>query len=118
MIIAIPTDGTRVADHFGRCQKYTLFNFENNSVNNVRELINPGHEPGFLPKYLSEQGVNCIIASGMGRKAQDLFNQYQIEMLLGCQGEINNVIEMYKSKTLIAGESTCNHDEHEEHDCH
>ena len=115
MIIAIPTDGNNVAAHFGRCEKYTLFDFTNNTVSNIRNLANPGHEPGFLPKYLAEQGVNCIIASGMGGKAQELFNQYNIEMLLGCQGEINNVIEMYSAKKLVAGESTCDHDEHEDH---
>lgn len=114
MIIAIPTDGKNVAGHFGRCEKYTLFTFENNKANNVREIANPGHEPGFLPRYLSEQGVNCIIASGMGQKAIDLFNQYNIKMMLGCQGEIKSVIEMFVSNNLVAGESTCNHDEHED----
>jgi predicted Fe-Mo cluster-binding NifX family protein len=117
MLIAIPTDGKHVAGHFGRCEKYTLFTYENNNISNIKDIENPGHEPGFLPKYLSEKGVNCIIASGMGQKAQALFNQYNIEMIMGCQGEIKNVIEMYKNNKLVSGKSTCNHDEHEDH-CH
>lgn len=117
MVIAIPTNGKNVAGHFGRCEKYTFFTFINNEVSEVKEIENPGHEPGFLPKYLSEQGANCIIASGMGQKAQDLFNHYGIEMILGCQGEIKNIIEMYSSNKLVGGESTCDHGDHEDH-CH
>lgn len=64
--IAISTDGEAVAAHFGRCPAYTIVEI-NDGVIQSRELIaNPGHEPGFLPGYLAERGVTCIVAGGMG----------------------------------------------------
>ncbi len=114
MIIAIPSDGQVVAAHFGRCEKYTMFNVANGQIINKYELPNPGHQPGFLPAFLAEKGVECIIASGMGSKAQQLFNDNNIQAILGCQGLISDVIDAYASGKLVGGDSTCDHNEHSE----
>ena len=39
--------------------------------------------PGLLPEWLSERGVNLIIAGGMGARALDLFAQKGIEVIAG-----------------------------------
>ena len=49
-----------------------------------------------------------MIAGGMGRRAIQFFAQYGIEVIMGVQGPINQVIEKIIDGTLEGGESLCN----------
>ncbi len=109
MKVAISTDQGYVSAHFGRCQSYTIFEIEEDQILSKQEIPNPGHQPGFLPEYLSDKGVNCIIAGGMGPRAQDLFAQKNIETIIGVQGTIDDIIEKFTAQKLEAGDDLCNH---------
>jgi predicted Fe-Mo cluster-binding NifX family protein len=106
---AISTDGDQVAAHFGRCQAYTIIEIADGSVRSRQVLANPGHEPGFLPGYLAERGVTCIVAGGMGPRAQTLFGQHGIETIVGVTGGIEETIQALLRGELQSGESTCHH---------
>jgi len=107
--VAISTDGDEVAAHFGRCQAYTIVEIADGAIQS-RELIpNPGHEPGFLPGYLAQRGVTCIVAGGMGPRAQGLFDQQGIETIVGVSGSVEDAIQAYLRGELEAGESLCEH---------
>jgi len=110
MKIAIATDGTQVAHHFGRCESYTIVEIENNEVLKKSIIDNPGHEPGFLPKFLSEKGVNCILTGGMGPKAINLFREKNVEPVIGVYGSIDKVIEDFLNNKLEIGDSKCDHE--------
>jgi predicted Fe-Mo cluster-binding NifX family protein len=107
--IALATDGLEVAQHFGRCPAYTLVEINDHKVGIKMEIPNPGHEPGFLPRFLGEKRVSCVIAGGMGPKAQDLFAEQGISTITGITGFVEDVIESYLSGNLIEGESFCEH---------
>lgn len=109
--IAVATEGGNVAQHFGRCQEYTLFDFVDGKAVNKVVIPNPGHEPGFLPGYLAEKGVSCIIAGGMGPRAQNLFTQHRISTVLGITGAVDDAIQSYVDGRLQSGESLCEHPE-------
>jgi len=109
MKAAISTDQGYVSAHFGRCQSYTIVEIKEGQVLSREEIPNPGHQPGFLPEYLSEKGVNCIIAGGMGPRAQGLFAQRNIETIIGVQGTIDEVIEKFIKQELEAGDDLCGH---------
>jgi predicted Fe-Mo cluster-binding NifX family protein len=50
----------------------------------MKEVIpSPGHQPGFLPAWLAEEGVSIVIASRMGSRAQALFNENRFEVAVG-----------------------------------
>jgi predicted Fe-Mo cluster-binding NifX family protein len=117
MRIAIATEGTFVSAHFGRCPAYTLLDIEEGQVVNRNTIPNPGHQPGFLPKYLAEQGATCIIAGGMGPRAQGLFAAHNITTITGVQGSLDEVIDKYLRQELSAGEDLCGHRHGEEHSC-
>lgn len=117
MKIAIATEGSAVSAHFGRCQAYTLLDIEEGKVVTRETIANPGHQPGFLPKYLAGMGVNCIIAGGMGPRAQGLFAAQNIEYIIGVQGPVDEVIEKYLRQELEAGEDQCSHQPGDEHTC-
>ena len=108
MKIAISTDeGNFVSPHFGRCPYFTIIEIEDEKILNKRTIKNPGHHPAFLPNFLSEMGVTCIIAGGMGRRAQGLFAEKDIEIMIGVTGEIDEVVSKFVSSKLKAGESLC-----------
>ena len=125
MKIAISTDHGYVSAHFGRCASYTIVDISEGRILSRKEIPNPGHQPGFLPQFLSERGVNAIIAGGMGPRAQALFSQKNIETIIGIQGPIDEVIKKFLAQELEAGEDMCNHksgkshrDPHHDHSEH
>jgi predicted Fe-Mo cluster-binding NifX family protein len=109
MKLAIATDQGNVSAHFGRCPTYTLVEISDGKVTSREEIDNPGHQPGFLPHYLSERNVGVIIAGGMGPRAQGLFAQYNIQTIIGVQGSIDEVLTRFLNHQLEAGEDLCDH---------
>ncbi|MCG2711923.1 MAG: NifB/NifX family molybdenum-iron cluster-binding protein [Candidatus Omnitrophica bacterium] len=108
MKVAISTEGDIVSAHFGRCPGFTIAEIENQQILSRTIIENPGHHPGFLPKFLQEKGVTVIVAGGMGMRAQELFAQAGIQTIMGISGKVDSVIEKVISGTLEGGESLCN----------
>lgn len=111
MKIAIPTVGESIAEHFGRCEKYTFYDVENKKIIDQYEKISPKHAPNIIPKFLKEEQADVVITSGIGQKAIALFNQFDIKVITGCSGKIERSISDYLNDDLATGESTCNHEE-------
>ena len=107
MKIAISTDGESVSGHFGRCPSFTIVEIEGREIKNKEIINNPGHHPGFIPEFLYERGVDCIVSGGMGRKAEGFFNQYGIDTIIGITGTVEETLEKLKNGTLKSGESLC-----------
>jgi predicted Fe-Mo cluster-binding NifX family protein len=116
MKIAIATDNGHVAQHFGHCASYTLVELKDNEVSGKEVIDNPGHQPGFLPPFLARYGVSCIIAGGMGQRAQDLFAAQNIEAIVGVTGTVEQVIADYLAGNLKYGDSLCDHS-YGKHNC-
>jgi len=113
MKIAIATEGNHVSAHFGRCSAYTIVEIKEGQIISRETIPNPGHRPGFLPNYLAQKGVNCIITGGMGSRAKNLFAQYNIEAITGIQGSVEEVINKFLLQELEAGEDLCDHQHHQ-----
>jgi len=107
MKIAVSTDGEDVSAHFGRCPTFSILNIENNKVIQIESVQNPGHEPGAIPKFLHQKGVECIIAGGMGARAEMFFKEYNIQTIVGIDGKIEDVIKELEKGTLKGGQSLC-----------
>ena len=78
-----------LSTHFGHCEQSALFDVDSDaaSVRSPRLLAPPAHEPGVLPRWLHEQGADVIITGGMGARAQSLFAQNNITVVLGAPAE-------------------------------
>ncbi len=109
MKIAIATDGNSVAQHFGRCEQYTLVSIEDGEEVGRENVLSPEHQPGMLPLFLSAFGITHISAGGMGPKAQDLFAENNIQVIVGVSGPLEKVIEEFLQGSLTVGESFCEH---------
>ena len=111
MKIAIPLANGRLCMHFGHCEQFALVDTdEQNNIVNTALLTPPAHEPGVLPAWLGEQGVDVIIAGGMGQRAQQLFTQNSITVVAGAPAdEPEKLVSAYLAGTLEAGENACDH---------
>ncbi len=112
MKYAIPVSGGMLSSHFGHCEQFALIDAdEKNKIILGKEIIpSPGHQPGFLPPWLARQGVEVVIAGGMGPSAISLFQQNGINVLLGAQpADPEKVVTDYLNGKLVIGDNTCDH---------
>jgi predicted Fe-Mo cluster-binding NifX family protein len=105
--VAISTDGEFVSEHFGRCPSFTVVDIEDGIVRSTMALENPGHQPGVIPQFLHQKGVNCIVAGGMGMRARGFFDEVGMQAILGITGRIDDVIRKLQNGILQGGESLC-----------
>lgn len=112
MKIAVASEGKMVTGHFGHCQNFNIFEEENGKIINTESVPNPGHRPGFLPNFLADRGVNVIISGGMGGGAVDIFNERNIEVVIGTQGDAQTAVEKYLKGELKSTGSICHEHNH------
>jgi len=112
MKIAIPTSNGLLCPHFGHCEEFTIVDvdMENSEVGGSVAVTAPAHEPGLLPRWLHEMGAEVIIAGGMGGRAQGLFAQSGIRVLVGAPvASPADIVASYLGGTLETGDNLCDH---------
>jgi len=112
MRVAIPLAEKLLSMHFGHCQEFVLIDVdvEKKEIIGSKVLPSPEHQPGLLPKWLQEQGANLIIAGGMGMRAQNLFAEAGIDVLVGAPSDDPvAVVNSYLNGTLETGSNVCDH---------
>jgi ATP-binding protein involved in chromosome partitioning len=112
MRIAIPLAEGRLSAHFGHCERFALLDVDPSSkrITSREELPAPDHQPGLLPKWLAERGATVIIAGGMGSRAQGLFAEQGIKVVVGAPPETPEaLVAAYCAGTLTTGENVCDH---------
>ncbi|HHW70247.1 MAG TPA: dinitrogenase iron-molybdenum cofactor [Clostridiales bacterium] len=115
MKIAIASDGKYVSGHFGHCEGFTIYEADEKEIKARDFVENPGHRPGFLPVFLKDLDVDVIVAGGMGAKAQELFSENGIEVVVGAQGFCDDIAKQYIKGELESTESVCREHAHEGH---
>lgn len=109
MKVAVPSEGTNICVHFGHCESFTIAEVEDGKVLNKKVLDAPPHEPGLLPRLLAGEGVDVVIAGGMGSRAQDLFAQQNIKVISGASGSIDDALAAFIKGNLQTGPNVCDH---------
>jgi predicted Fe-Mo cluster-binding NifX family protein len=112
VVIAIPVTGGRLCTHFGHCEQFALFEADtvNRQILGSRRADPPPHQPGLLPRWLHDEGANVVIAGGMGRRAQDIFNEQGIRVVVGASGDHpESVVQAYLDGNLNLAENPCDH---------
>ena len=108
--IAIPVAEGRLTAHFGHAAEFAIMHVENEKVREKELLTPPPHEPGVLPKWLQELGVDVIIAGGMGQRALGLFGENGIKVVTGAPNlSPEDLVHQYVSNTLVTGNNVCDH---------
>jgi predicted Fe-Mo cluster-binding NifX family protein len=94
--------------HFGHCQELALIDVEENEIKNNKIIKSPLHEPGILPKWQNELGINVLISGGMGHRAINPLNQRGITVVAGALVEEPEIlVKSYLSYTLGSEQNLC-----------
>ena len=112
MRYALPLTNGKVSQHFGHCEHFALIDVDEAArrIVNKELVIPPDHQPGVFPAWLAEEGVNIVIAGGMGARAQGLFIENRIEVIVGAVGDDPEELVMdHLSGTLVTGDNVCDH---------
>lgn len=110
MKIAIPLAQGELSSHFGHCEAFAIYTIENNQIVKEEMVAPPVHEPGSHPRFLSELGCSVVIAGGMGVKAQDLFCQNGIKVVVGVPTmPLKELVNTYLQGNLENGDNRCDH---------
>ncbi|MDX9690741.1 MAG: ATPase [Proteobacteria bacterium] len=112
MIIAIPVENGKLCSHFGHCLAFALIQIaaDKKTIAARRDIDAPPHEPGLLPNWLFDRGVNLILCSGMGPRALELFAQKGIEVVTGAPVLMpEELVAVYLSGALKTNPNSCNH---------
>ena len=98
-----------VAHHFGRCPFFALIDVEEKDVTAVEVIDNPffsGHQPGQVPGFIKDMGADVMLSGGMGGRAIQFFQQFDIQTATGADGTVYQALERYLDGELT-GAAPC-----------
>lgn len=110
--IAIPLSEGKLSKHFGHLECVALadVNPVEKQVVQLEEVQVPPLQPGRISFWLAKLNTNLIIASDMGTRAQELFAEQGIQVIVGAQSELpEQLVSEYLSGTLETGYNKCSH---------
>jgi len=116
--VAIPSSipgglDSALGAHFGHCDLYTLVEVTDGQVQKVRTLPNVPHQQGgcMAPvNHLAQNGVNILIAGGMGMRPLMGFNQVGIDVFYGADAQtVGDAVNAFLGGSLprFTTEFTC-----------
>jgi predicted Fe-Mo cluster-binding NifX family protein len=112
MRYAVPVTDGKVSEHFGHCSHFAFFDVDEarNAITEREIIASPGYQPGLLPAWLAEEGVSVVIANGIGSRAQGIFKQNRIEVVIGTlEGDPEKAVLDYVKGALATGDNLCDH---------
>jgi len=108
--VAIPIADGKLTAHFGHAAEFVVLHVEDREIKKKESIEPPPHEPGVLPRWLRELGVDVIIAGGMGQRALGLFEENGIKVITGAPSLTpEELLHQYLSDSLVTGGNVCDH---------
>ena len=105
MRLCIPSESNggledQIGYHFGRVPNYTIFDVVTNKVEIIPNTSSHMGGTKLPAELLQEHNIDVMLCGGIGRRAIQIFEQYGIEIYVGAQGTIKDVIDQYKYNKL------------------
>lgn len=118
LIIAIPSElpgglDAALGQHFGHCDLYTIVEAKGEEIISVSTLPNVPHQQGgcMAPvNHLATNGVNVLIAGGMGMRPLMGFQQVGVKVFMGANApSVGHAVQAFLQGRLPAfsTEFTC-----------
>ncbi len=121
MKIAVTCDQDQISGHFGYAPFFNIYEWNGERMTLLEKVKNPGHQPGFIPKFLYELGIETMIAGNMGDGAFKMFESLGIDVIVGVKGNIDEALELFAQGKLESNQEVCHEHQHQhdhDHDHH
>ncbi len=116
MIVAVPYLRGDVNAHFGSTQAFLIAQAAEGEIQqtSVFEVQGMQHNHAGIAGFLKEQGVQVILAGGMGAPMQHALKMQGFELYCGVSGSAVDAVKAFLRGDIEQSESTCGH-HHGEH---
>ena len=118
MIIAVPYLQGHVNAHFGSTQEFLIAEVVDDRVTetSVYEIQGMQHSHSGIAGFLRDQGVQVILAGGMGAPMQQALKRTGFELCCGVSGPAVEAVEAFLRGDIEHSEATCGHHHGEHHE--
>jgi predicted Fe-Mo cluster-binding NifX family protein len=116
MKIAVPTRDNMVDNHFGHCDTYTIFDIDDHKNITSKEILKWSKGCGCksnIVATLKDMGVQTLLAGNMGQGALNVLLSHGLEVIRGCQGNVEHLVLEYLNGNLEDQDILC--DSHHHH---
>ncbi len=121
MKIAVPvTSSNQIDGHFGHCEFYNIYTVsETKKIVETKRMDSPqgcGCKSN-IASVLAEAGVKIMLAGGIGNGAINVLNRNGIEVVRGCSGSAEVIVNLFIEGQICDSGSSCSHTHEEGHTC-
>lgn len=109
MKLAVMLYGRRVSPRFGYSQRALIVDIDDHREVHRKTLGMKSYHPEQIPEVLRGEGVDLVIAGGIHRQFQDLFQEHGIAVIWGIIGDVDDVLAAYRAGQLVVGRGGCPH---------
>jgi predicted Fe-Mo cluster-binding NifX family protein len=116
-VVAVPYLQGEVNAHFGSTQAFLIAEASGDKVTKTStyEVQGMQHNHAGIAGFLKEQGVQVILAGGMGAPMQQALKAQGFELYCGVGGPAVEAIEAFLRGEIVHSEATCGHHHGEHH---
>ncbi len=119
MRVAVTYDNGMVFGHFGKTEKFKIYDIADGKVKDSKVVDTNGTGHGALAGFLKAADVDTLICGGIGGGARTALAEAGIELYAGADGDTDVVVASLIAGTLDKnGDATCDHHDHEHGDGH
>lgn len=116
MKIALPTRDNMIDSHFGHCDHFTVFTFNENreiiSEEKIESPVGCGCKSN-IAGTLAGLGVKVMLAGNMGNGAVNVLGANGIQVIRGCTGNVRTVADKWAAGSLTDSGIGCSAHGHE-----
>ncbi|OPX90020.1 MAG: Dinitrogenase iron-molybdenum cofactor [Pelotomaculum sp. PtaB.Bin104] len=111
MKIAMPYSMGRINEHFGISREFVIFEVEEGKIAGKQVISNSDlqHNHGGLANLFTTEGVEVVIAGGMGPPMASALRSVGLNVITGASGDAEQVASAYLSGHLVTNPFDCNH---------
>jgi predicted Fe-Mo cluster-binding NifX family protein len=109
---------SEISEHFGHASYFGFVEIKNKKIVGYEIVPNTfeSHVICDLSKLLQQKNAEILIASEMGQRALDCFDNFNIKVITGASGKIKEIVEAYLKGELEVDESWKENQELANHD--
>jgi len=106
MKIAMPYDQGRVNQHFGMSREFVIFSIDDGKVCDSKVIGSADlcHNHDGLAGLLKDEGVEVVIAGGIGGGMVQALNALGFRIVTGASGDAAAVARDFANGTLVTGD--------------